>query len=270
MQHRACVAARDLTEYADPDADPATGNCTNPAFAYCIDADGRRHCAQPLDATRRVRRPVASAAVPVTVTLTYDFHLLAPLGIDFFGVRLGFPTSITLRARQHLRHDRHRPWPAHEPRSTAPIVDADAARRMVEFALVAPMFFLVLFGIIEAGRFIYYYETLNNATREGARYAIVNGANWTRSAARPARRRPGATPCDVAGNDVVGTRPERRLRCRGRRSPSTAWAATRHRQQRPRRDVNVSADLHLSSRLSRSSPCHPSPSSAESSLVINN
>jgi hypothetical protein len=46
---------------------------------------------------------------------------------------------------------------------------------LAEFALVAPLFFLLLFGIIEAGRFIYYYETLSNATREGARYAIVNG-----------------------------------------------------------------------------------------------
>ena len=60
---------------------------------------------------------------------------------------------------------------------------------MVEFALVAPLFFLLLFGIIEAGRFIFYYETLNNATREGARYAIVNGANSTSSAARPDRLR---------------------------------------------------------------------------------
>lgn len=46
---------------------------------------------------------------------------------------------------------------------------------LAEFALVAPLFFLLLFGIIEAGRFIFYYETLSNATREGARYAIVNG-----------------------------------------------------------------------------------------------
>ena len=46
---------------------------------------------------------------------------------------------------------------------------------LAEFALVAPLFFLLLFGIIEAGRFIYYYETLSSATREGARYAIVNG-----------------------------------------------------------------------------------------------
>ena len=47
----------------------------------------------------------------------------------------------------------------------------------MEFALVAPVFFLILFAVIEGGRFILYYETLNNATREGARYAIVNGAN---------------------------------------------------------------------------------------------
>ena len=46
---------------------------------------------------------------------------------------------------------------------------------MVEFALVAPVFFLLLFAVIEGGRFILYYETLANATREGARYAIVHG-----------------------------------------------------------------------------------------------
>lgn len=48
---------------------------------------------------------------------------------------------------------------------------------LVEFALVAPWFFLLLFGIVEGGRFILYYETLSNATREGARYAIVHGSN---------------------------------------------------------------------------------------------
>jgi hypothetical protein len=48
---------------------------------------------------------------------------------------------------------------------------------LVEFALVAPIFFILLLGTIEAGRFILYYEALNNATREGARYAIVHGSN---------------------------------------------------------------------------------------------
>jgi Flp pilus assembly protein TadG len=48
---------------------------------------------------------------------------------------------------------------------------------MVEFALVAPVFFLLLFAIIEGGRFVFYYEMLNGATREGARYAIIHGSN---------------------------------------------------------------------------------------------
>src|SRR5215218_3232865 len=52
-----------------------------------------------------------------------------------------------------------------------------SGQAMVEFALVAPVFFLLLFGVIEGGRFIFYYQTLNNATREGARYAIVHGSN---------------------------------------------------------------------------------------------
>ena len=72
---------------------------------------------------------------------------------------------------------------------------------MAEFALVAPLFFLLLFGIIEAGRFIFYYEVLNNATREGARYAIVNGDNSVDCPTGPP-----ATPskaCDTTGDDVV-------------------------------------------------------------------
>ena len=48
---------------------------------------------------------------------------------------------------------------------------------MVEFALVAPMFFLLLFSIIDFGRAVYYIQTLNGAAREGARYAIVHGGN---------------------------------------------------------------------------------------------
>lgn len=75
-----------------------------------------------------------------------------------------------------------------------------------EFALIAPLFFLLLFGIIEAGRFVFYYEVLNNATREGARYAIVNGASSTTSCTfggptGPAY--PGSTACDPAGDDVA-------------------------------------------------------------------
>jgi hypothetical protein len=71
---------------------------------------------------------------------------------------------------------------------------------MVEFALVAPIFFALLLGIIEAGRFIFYYETLANAAREGARYAIVHGANSScPSGPAPAGETNG---CDPDGSNV--------------------------------------------------------------------
>ena len=50
---------------------------------------------------------------------------------------------------------------------------------LVEFALVAPVFFMLLFSIIEFGRALYYIQILNNAAREGARYAIVHGNEST-------------------------------------------------------------------------------------------
>jgi Flp pilus assembly protein TadG len=45
--------------------------------------------------------------------------------------------------------------------------------------MVAPFFFLLLFSIIEFGRAIYFIQILNNAAREGARYAIVHGNDST-------------------------------------------------------------------------------------------
>ena len=71
---------------------------------------------------------------------------------------------------------------------------------LVEFALVAPIFFLMIFAIIEGGRFIFYYEMLNNATREGARYAIIHGSNASPSSGPAA---PGTTSADPAGNNVI-------------------------------------------------------------------
>lgn len=72
---------------------------------------------------------------------------------------------------------------------------------LVEFALVAPLFFLLLFGSIEAGRFIFYYEVLSNASRDGARYAIVNGANSLDCPTGPPA--PKSRACDTTGEDVV-------------------------------------------------------------------
>lgn len=46
---------------------------------------------------------------------------------------------------------------------------------IVEFALVAPLLFLLLFGVIEFGRGIATYTAASTAAREGARYATAVG-----------------------------------------------------------------------------------------------
>jgi len=45
----------------------------------------------------------------------------------------------------------------------------------VEFAVVAPVFVLLLFGMIEYGRMVMVQQMLTNATREGARRAVLDG-----------------------------------------------------------------------------------------------
>ena len=47
---------------------------------------------------------------------------------------------------------------------------------VVEFAIVVPIFFLMVFGMIEFGRMVMVHQLLAGAAREGARQAIVNGA----------------------------------------------------------------------------------------------
>jgi Flp pilus assembly protein TadG len=45
---------------------------------------------------------------------------------------------------------------------------------LVEVALVAPLFFLMVFGIIDLGRIIWANDVVGNAAREGARFASVH------------------------------------------------------------------------------------------------
>jgi Flp pilus assembly protein TadG len=46
----------------------------------------------------------------------------------------------------------------------------------VEFAVVAPLFFLLVFGMIEYGRMVMVQQLLTNASREGARRAVLDGS----------------------------------------------------------------------------------------------
>jgi TadE-like protein len=55
-------------------------------------------------------------------------------------------------------------------------VTASARRRqssqaLIEFALISPLLLLLIFGIIDIGRAVFYLDTLNHAAREGGRAA---------------------------------------------------------------------------------------------------
>jgi hypothetical protein len=43
---------------------------------------------------------------------------------------------------------------------------------LIEFALVSPVLLLLLFGIIDIGRAVFYYDTVGHAAREGARTLV--------------------------------------------------------------------------------------------------
>jgi Flp pilus assembly protein TadG len=55
--------------------------------------------------------------------------------------------------------------------------DGDRSERgavALEFALVAPIFLILVFGIIEFGRAVWLYDGVSAGAREGARYGISN------------------------------------------------------------------------------------------------
>lgn len=53
--------------------------------------------------------------------------------------------------------------------------DRTAGQALVEFALVLPVTLLILIGLLDSARAVWYSNTLALAAREGTRYAIVNG-----------------------------------------------------------------------------------------------
>jgi len=50
---------------------------------------------------------------------------------------------------------------------------------MAEFAIVAALFFMMLFAIIEFGRLLYTHNALADAARRGARYAALHSSSAT-------------------------------------------------------------------------------------------
>jgi len=60
----------------------------------------------------------------------------------------------------------------------------ESGQGVVEFALVAMVFFMLVFGIIDFSRFFHSWVTVQHAAREGARYGIT-----------------GRVDCDIASDD---------------------------------------------------------------------
>ena len=50
--------------------------------------------------------------------------------------------------------------------------DAQSSQTIVEFAIIAPVLLFLIFGVVDFGRVIYTYATINQAVNEGARTAI--------------------------------------------------------------------------------------------------
>jgi Flp pilus assembly protein TadG len=53
------------------------------------------------------------------------------------------------------------------------MVQAHKGQSLVEFALLLPLLLLIVFIIVDFGRAIYYFSSVYNAAREGARVGIV-------------------------------------------------------------------------------------------------
>ena len=51
-------------------------------------------------------------------------------------------------------------------------LQSQRSQALIEFALISPVLLLLLFGIVDIGRAIFYYDTVNHAAREGARTAV--------------------------------------------------------------------------------------------------
>jgi len=99
MKRRACVAASDLPDYVgiDADSDGTDEDCSNPSFDWCLIQTIGGACTQldPTDAGYTCDDPDREPPCYVTVTLAHTFKLFIPFHIDFFGVDLGLPATLS-------------------------------------------------------------------------------------------------------------------------------------------------------------------------------
>lgn len=76
----------------------------------------------------------------------------------------------------------------------------------IELAIVLPLLFLILFGIISFGTLFYNYIVITNAAREGARWGSINVPATTvgNACSPPVPTPPAQNPCTVAASYANG------------------------------------------------------------------
>jgi Flp pilus assembly protein TadG len=90
MERRACLATKNLPEYVGTD-----DSCTNPTLTYCLTPSEGGACG-PVDPVAACDNPNRENPCRLTVTVSYDFHMLVPFHIEVAGMEFGFPSTIRI------------------------------------------------------------------------------------------------------------------------------------------------------------------------------
>ena len=77
-------------------------------------------------------------------------------------------------------------------------IKKQAGVAMMEFAIMLPVFLLILFGIINYSFLLFNQVTITNAAREGARWASINTTSTTPSAICSHSSSNTTDPCGIA------------------------------------------------------------------------
>jgi hypothetical protein len=91
MRLRACTASSDLPDYVGPD-----DACTNPSFAYELSGDKGVTWA-PYSTALGCDNATREPPCWLRVTLTYDYHVITPLNLQFFNITLGLPSTLSFQ-----------------------------------------------------------------------------------------------------------------------------------------------------------------------------
>jgi hypothetical protein len=77
-----------------------------------------------------------------------------------------------------------------------------AGQTLVEFALVLPIFLVMLFGVIDGGRIVYTNTILSQAAREAARVGAVEASHVGTASSDPSCNNPGGPICPASMTEL--------------------------------------------------------------------